>query len=658
MLADADQEEIVYDFSPEQLIRQSSSGLELCDSGLKYLEQFTNPICVVMFVGLGQEERVALLQTLFHSADAAVDCSKSLVYDRGIIVLGCSDCMSSGKCIVFMDLNEQEHADGQTHDPQLISLAMSLSSMLVYFHRGKASPSTLHMLRPLSDIIEAHRLEFPSMLWIMTQTDEYSDLERPELIYPARKVALPPTTEYLRSQLAKLKHKGEFHRPEWTPSTSETILRLILSCSTEKVLFDSTLSGDTVVLLLKEWVDQLNSNGLDFIEAYDAIVKVKCQTVATDGLNTYKECLVDAIREDPPMSSDSFQSCHVQMMQVALDMYHCDAKYKSPSRRKIKRQLLQDIEALRQANMEILTRHSREFCSKLQQELRDTFMAQLEACQTFEEFTSVFKGYFDACCGSFQGPARETCLIECLQQDSLALFSFYQTRMMKQAHGAALATEREALEQSWAKKKKELVIHFQQQEKNLRAGLAQEQATFAKIKSATESRLKIGEGERNRLHTEIEKQSNRVKQLEASMTIQQHTIVEKDRQLADMQNEMKRLNETLSAEREAADVVRQLLQETLEAMKQRDVECQEKIQESHDSVGQIRQQHQAQLDEARVKTSKIREERDVLQKKLGDFFLRISALPESLQHQFFCIDQAESVEFADVLSSYMAEESN
>jgi hypothetical protein len=51
------------------------------------------------------------------------------------------------------------------------------------------------------------------------------------------------------------------------------------------------------------------------------------------------------------------------------------------------------------------------------------------------------------------------------------------------------------------------------------------------------------------------------------------------------------------------------------------------------------------------------QEKEELQKKLNEFFLRVTALPAALQQHLFCADagDAKPVGFADALSSYMSE---
>jgi len=48
------------------------------------------------------------------------------------------------------------------------------------------------------------------------------------------------------------------------------------------------------------------------------------------------------------------------------------------------------------------------------------------------------------------------------------------------------------------------------------------------------------------------------------------------------------------------------------------------------------------------------QEKEELQKKLNEFFLKVTALPEALQQHLFCADSAGQVEFADALTSYMS----
>lgn len=49
------------------------------------------------------------------------------------------------------------------------------------------------------------------------------------------------------------------------------------------------------------------------------------------------------------------------------------------------------------------------------------------------------------------------------------------------------------------------------------------------------------------------------------------------------------------------------------------------------------------------------QEKEELQKKLNEFFLKVTALPESLQQHLFCMESDGQVEFADALTSFMSQ---
>ena len=196
---------------------------------------------------------------------------------------------------------------------------------------------------------------------------------------------------------------------------------------------------------------------------------------------------------------------------------------------------------------------------------------------------------------------------------------------------------------------------FKEQEKNLRNSVQQEQATFAKLKSATQSRLNLREGETKRLQQKIDTQMDRIKALEKELIVEQHAGSSKEKENQTLKAEKAALQDTLDSERGAADSLRQVLEETLDALKQKDDESTKNIAKVKSSIDEIRRRHNEELDGVQNNLNKVREERDILQKKLSDFFMKVSALPESLQQQFFCSEQVDEVGFADVLSSYMDE---
>lgn len=58
-----------------------------------------------------------------------------------------------------------------------------------------------------------------------------------------------------------------------------------------------------------------------------------------------------------------------------------------------------------------------------------------------------------------------------------------------------------------------------------------------------------------------------------------------------------------------------------------------------------------------VSLSLLLQEKEELQKKLNEFFLKVSSLPAAVQQHVFCLEKNESgeVQFADALTSFMSE---
>ncbi|KAJ0401028.1 hypothetical protein P43SY_009908 [Pythium insidiosum] len=228
----------------------------------------------------------------------------------------------------------------------------------------------------------------------------------------------------------------------------------------------------------------------------------------------------------------------------------------------------------------------------------------------------------------------------------------------RRAVRARLKSElRQQLEKEFEGKKTALMDHFKQEEAQLRVCMAREMEMMQKLHQAKTSRARIDESETKRLREEIASLKARNSELERQQVALEHSSSEAIHQRTVLTAKVEELEESVRQEMASRAELVDTLAATIKSAEAKETQLQERISELEIDVRDKASRIEGELRELRLQLRKTTEEKDELQKKLNEFFLRVTALPPALQQQLFCGENGggEKVEFADALATFMTD---
>lgn len=400
---------------------------------------------------------------------------------------------------------------------------------------------------------------------------------------------------------------------------------------------------------------------LDLGGAWDELVEARCRAAAEDALATYVDCLQPAARESPPAELDAFAKLHADISRLSLDVFHAAAAAfptASARRRAVRRQLKADMAARYEQELAVLRGTSRAFCEALRAELWGQLRVQAEAEADPAGATLRAVREFDAqYAARARGPEWEQVLRDFYRQDAVGAFERLQRAGAARASEEQLRELRERLERDAEARKQALTDRFAAQEAQLRAGLARERETMLKMQSAKQSRAKMDEREAARARDAVAALERCKSELEARVAALEQAREDAQVQRARMERQVGELEVAARREMASRAELVDTLAATIKAGEEKERALQEQVAALSAELGEKTFRVEGELQELARQLRKTGEERDELQRRLGDVFLRVTALPPAVQQHVFCAAEGEGerVRFADALASFMSE---
>ncbi|ETL82185.1 hypothetical protein L917_17613 [Phytophthora nicotianae] len=428
--------------------------------------------------------------------------------------------------------------------------------------------------------------------------------------------------------------------------------------ATVKRLFGLEMTGEMLSSLLRKLSAQvLEQDPLDFGTAWDDFVEDKCRVLAEDALNTYVDCVQPAVLEHPPMELNAFKQLHEEIWRLSMDVYHSASKFKSTRHRTVRNKLKADIRAHYETELSTLTLKSREYCEELRQTLwtelysrathkRDggTFTAMLAAIQEFDKQFNE----------KARGPEKAAVLRDFYQHEAIQAFHQLENVVTQQLSESRLEELRLQLEKDFADKKEALVEHFKQEEAQLRAGMARDIETMQKMHEAKAARVKIDGSETKRLRDELNELKRQNAELQEKAVVLEHAQQDATNQKTVLATKVDELEIAVRREMVNRTELVDTLALTIKNAEEKEKALNEKIAELQLELGEKTFRVEGELQDLTQQLRKTNEEKEELQKKLNEFFLKVTALPDALQQHLFCMENDDKVDFADALTSYMS----
>ncbi|KAK1936577.1 hypothetical protein P3T76_010012 [Phytophthora citrophthora] len=448
--------------------------------------------------------------------------------------------------------------------------------------------------------------------------------------------------------------------------------------ATVKRLFGLEMTGEMMGALLRKLSTQmLELDPLDFGTAWDDFVEDKCLLLAGDALNMYVDCVHPSVLEDPPMELDAFKQLHEEIWRLSLDVYRSASKYKSSRYRTVRNKLKADILAHYDTELATLTKKSREYCEEVRVTLWAEILARINHARDGDTFSAMLASIqeFDKQFNEkARGPEKAAVLRDFYQCEAIRAFQQLENVVTQQLSESRLEKLRLQLEKDFADKKDALVEHFKQEEAQLRAGMARDMETMQKMHEAKAARVKIDGSETRRLRDELNEFKRQNAELQEKAIVLEHAQQDASNQKAVLAGKVDELE--LAVHREMANRTElvETLALTIKTAEEKEKTLNERIDELQRELGEKTFRIEGELHDLTQqlkKTNEVRhcrwkdtvarhlhvlliQEKEELQKKLNEFFLKVTALPETLQQHLFCMEADGQVDFADALTSYMS----
>ncbi|CAI5712305.1 unnamed protein product [Peronospora destructor] len=615
-------------------------GVELADAsgsltsnGARLLENELHEehLAVVLLIGSPSTRaaRVQLVSKLLGKGEAKEDVA--VLSGEGLVLLASITYVEKDFYVLILDVNTSETGEALE---QLIGAFCVLSSLVVSCYDEIGSTQCIVPFLPQFQslfqtlmrefaIMEVFEM-FPKMINIdlspsRSLKDKLADTEKDERLSSVE--ALESLIRFKKVELFYPLDIAQMNYDEFCGSHA-----------TVKRLFGLEMNGEILAALLRKLSIQVfQHEPLDLGTAWDDFVEDKCRLLAEDALSTYVDCVHPSVLEHPPMELKAFTQLHEEIWRLSMDVYHSASKHKSSRYRTVRNKLKADIRAHYDTELGILTQASREFCAELRQTLwaelytsathsrdGDTFTAILAAIQDFDKLFNE----------KARGPEKASVLRDFYQHEAIDAFKQLENVVIQQLSESRLKELRLQLEKDFENKKVALVEHFKQEEAQLRAGMVRDLDTMQKMHEAKAARVKIDGSEAKWLRDEINEMKRQNNELQEKTIVLEHTQQDTANKKAVLAMKVDELEIAVHHEIANRTEILELGEKTFR------IEV-----ELHDLTRQLR---------------KTTEEKKELQKKLSEFLLKVTALPQALQQHLFCMENGQ-VDFAEALTSFMSE---
>ncbi|EQC27787.1 hypothetical protein SDRG_14371 [Saprolegnia diclina VS20] len=620
-------EEVVWEWPPApiRLIEDDGETMHLAAAGVAFLQGFEYPIGTLVVTG--GPDRLRDASRVLGEGPPARDASSTA---PGIYIVGSADYMQSGRCVLLLDL---QLPSGPS---PLRAVAVALASLVLHIGSGEVDAAA-HLLQGLSNDTPDVAPFLPSMAWI---TPGLSPVFTPGA-WPG--VGGRPHD----AQLVKARHVGTIELPTDADDAFLSVCRAtLLDAVPEKRLFNVTFTGPLLIAFLDACLQPTADGALDLLSAWDHVVDLQCQPIVADALQTYRDAMDGVVTESPPLELPAYETLHDDVSRMALGLFASGAAFpQAPARSKAKAALLNALRRLDRDQRDALDANSEAFCSALCTQLWHAATAD-RSQEPASALLTISAQYHDAC----RGPAKHRVWSERVAADGAAFFQHATAAAYAAWTDDQLADERNALDAAYKAKHTTLLEHFQREKVTLEARLQQEQALQAKAHAASLARVNMDVNETRRTRDELGAAQATIVQLQEALRQREIDVKAANESIASLKSDMSQMEATRADEAVARTALVDRLAESLqteaslraqlaaaEAARLADVTARASM--AHDAIAQLRT---------------VSEEKDMLQLKLNEFFLKASALPPAIQEHLLLPAESEPVVFADALSSFMA----
>ncbi|OQR96239.1 hypothetical protein ACHHYP_16544 [Achlya hypogyna] len=619
-------EEVVWEWQrpPMRLVVDDGDSLSLTAAGVAFLQSFDYPVATILVTGAADRlDHAARLLAPMEALPTADPYATP-----GIYVVGAADFMQSGRCVLLLDLQLPAGPS------PLRAVAVAMASLVLHVGLDEVDAAA-HLLAGLSDDTVNLAPFLPTMAWLSPTPDDSAFRPR----------VWPDMGDLARdTELAKAAHLGTIAlSPAPEPTLLDVVRAHVFAAAPDKAVLGTTFTGALLLAFTDACLQPTADGALDLVGAYDHVVQLQCAPVVADALQMYRDAMDGVATESPPLELAAYEKLHADMAAMALALFASRTSFpQSPARAAAKASLRASLQALDSTQRAQLDATSEAFCVALRARLFDAHADEADAAAALAAMEAA---YFAAA----RGPAKDRVWSRAVASAGAALLQRATAAAYASWTEDRLATERAALENAYRAKQAALVEHLAREQSQLEARVQQEQAVRAKAAAAAQARSNMEGHETRRTRDELATAQKTIVGLEEAARQQAQALDDAHEAIVALRRDVADRDAALAEEAAVRATLVDRLGEALRA----ETALQAKLAERQVADDTARENTTKALESALAQLRTVAEEKEMLQLKLNEFFLKASALPPAVQeHLLLCAD-SEPVAFADALSSYM-----
>lgn len=449
------------------------------------------------------------------------------------------------KCLLLLDtegLGDVERGSS-THDTKLFSLAILLSSVLVYNGMGTIDGDAVKQLHFVSELTDHIRMQadkdeegfefsqvFPSFIWVVRdftleleingksctedeylehalkikpgnskETKKFNDIkETLRQFFPKRRcfTFCKPVDDKLLKELEAVPEQDLF--PEFLQKADQFCSTIFKDGDVFRV-GGVAINGPRLLLLVQQYVKALNDGAVPCIgSAVDLMRETECQRAIDLAVKVYKEDIENDIVPKLPMTSSDLSTQCKAIYQKAIDVYIKESLFdeKGEHQKKLLRVLTEEYGKITAENASVSKKKCKDLLNELYEPIanritRGEFSGNGSYQEYENEYKAVLKKYQDT---PNKGPCADEILLEFNE--------------MKENEKKAILAADKALQEADAELAK---INIEKEQETIRAEAekAHKERVELELEDTKKNTLEFIEQEKMRMEEEIKKREEK-----------------------------------------------------------------------------------------------------------------------------------------------------
>nr|CCA19513.1 conserved hypothetical protein [Albugo laibachii Nc14] len=529
-----------------------------------------------------------------------------------------------------------------------------MCSSLLVFWPSSSDPLIDILLRlygPLYQMIDWERHNIATLYELLPQSIAISSESTEQMTMGENRVSA-------LEDLVRLGHLGVYSLQSIVEVNGIERKDMLLNKLRTKSMFGTALTANLLGQLMIVMDQMIHSDveEIDIEAAWDQVVHSRCKEIANEAFVMYSECLEAAVSESPPHELDAFQSLHEEMSNLAMEIYQNGAKYASMEPQTVQQHLRKQLHEVYQQELGKLHDHSLQYCMLLKEDLWCLLQSNFEKegqNGSNHMVLDAVKAFLEQYQDQAKGPAKSEVLALFVQQEASDALKYLEEHVTREANEEQVKDLRALLKQEYEDKREALTVHFKIEEEKMRQSVVSERKMMEKARQAHNVRANLDDNETSRLRVELKHHQEENKKLTEQAIVLEQNIVDASMEKKVLEETIQKLRHDLEMEGEHRCELIETLSQSIKIAEDKEKNLEAQITKLRELLESITLNADTRHQSLVATLDKRNEERKELQARLNELFMKITALPPSLQHEYFCTDREGDVQFADALAGYM-----